>query len=68
MNTSTRKKLLEKIADIPDSFINELIEYINFLNFKKEQLADKNITAIASENVLSKEWLLPEEEEAWKDL
>jgi hypothetical protein len=68
MNTITRKKLLEKITDIPDSFINELFEYVNYLKFKKEHLSDKNLTAIASEKVLAKDWLQPKEDEEWKDL
>jgi len=68
MNAITRKKLLEKITDIPDSLINELFKYVNYLKFKKEHLSDKNLTAIASEKALSKDWLQKEEEETWKDL
>ncbi|MDD4739987.1 MAG: hypothetical protein PHY20_00300 [Bacteroidales bacterium] len=35
----------------------------------KQTAEDDSVhTHFASENVLAKEWLLPEEEEAWKDL
>jgi hypothetical protein len=35
---------------------------------KQKQENDKILTHFASENVLAKDWLLPLEEEAWKDL
>ena len=67
--------------DLPLSF-NQIVELIKQLPFKeKEKLRDllnddidlsseddKIKTYFASENVLAKDWLLPEEDEAWKDL
>ena len=35
---------------------------------KQEPENDKILTHFASEKVLAKDWLLPEEDEAWKDL
>ncbi|WP_281054736.1 hypothetical protein [Thermodesulfatator indicus] len=41
-----------------------MIDFIEFLKLKIE----KNETLFLSEKSLAKEWLLPEEDEAWKDL
>ncbi len=35
---------------------------------KRETKQDKVLTHLASEKVLAKDWMLPEEDEAWKDL
>jgi len=35
---------------------------------KKKTENDNILTQFASEQVLAKDWLLPEEDEAWKDL
>jgi hypothetical protein len=35
---------------------------------KQTQGNDKILTHFASEKMLAKDWLLPEEDEAWKDL
>ncbi len=58
------KDLIEKIKNLPSSYLKELIEFIEYLESK----AEKRETLFLSEKALSKEWLLPEEEEAWKNL
>ncbi len=35
---------------------------------KQEKEQDNVLTHLASEKVLAKDWMLPEEDEAWKDL
>jgi hypothetical protein len=35
---------------------------------RTEKIVDKANTHLATENVLAKEWLSPEEDEAWKNL
>ena len=58
--------LMHEIEQVPDSFINEIIDFIRFL---KTKIAKERIdTAIASESSLQKDWLKPEEDEAWQNL
>ncbi|TFG19129.1 MAG: DUF2281 domain-containing protein [Promethearchaeota archaeon] len=46
--------------------MDDILDYIKFL---KEKLNIQNIeTAIMSESSLKKDWLRPEEDEAWRDL
>jgi hypothetical protein len=56
--------LLRKIRDLPLLYRKQLIDFIEYLRLK----AKKNETLYLSEQSLSKDWLLPEEDEAWKDL
>jgi hypothetical protein len=56
---------------LPENFVGKQVEVIAFtLNDIAEQpdLKDKPMTHFASEKVLAKDWLTPEEDKAWKDL
>lgn len=51
---------------MPEEHLGEILNFIYFLEAKSEmKIMD---TAIASEKSLGKDWLLPEEDEAWSDL
>jgi len=58
--------LLKEIENMPDVFIEEILDYVQFLKMKlsKEKLG----ILILSESSLSKDWLKAEEDEAWQDL
>jgi hypothetical protein len=56
----TNKELL--MEKLPDRYVEKVLEFISCL--EKSNLE----TAILSESSLEKDWLKPEEEEAWKDL
>ena len=63
----TKKELLiHEIEQVPEPFLDEVLDFVLFLKTKiaKERLA----TAIASESSLKKDWLKPQEDEAWQDL
>jgi hypothetical protein len=60
-----RELLLSKIQYVPEPFLDELLDFVQFLEAKKVDQID---TAIASESSLKKDWLRPEEDEAWQDL
>jgi hypothetical protein len=53
-----------EIQQVPESFLDEILDFVHFLQLK----ATKQETAIASESSLKKDWLRPEEDEAWQDL
>ncbi|GFP25148.1 hypothetical protein HKBW3S43_01401 [Candidatus Hakubella thermalkaliphila] len=63
---SEKELLLSEIEQVPEAFLEEILDFVHFLRTKiiKERLE----TAIASESSLKKDWLKPEEDEAWQDL
>ena len=58
--------LLKEIADISDELLKETLDYVRFLKYKQKiEIPD---SALLSESSLGKDWLKPEEDEAWKNL
>lgn len=60
-----RELLLNEIQHVPEPFLDELLDFVQFLKSKTVEQID---TAIASESSLTKDWLRAEEDEAWQDL
>jgi len=63
---TTKEIILNEIEKLPKSLLGELFDFIKFLESKIIQ--KKMETAVMSESTLKKDWLKPEEDEAWKDL
>lgn len=61
-----KELLISEIEQVPESFLDELLDFIHFL--KTKVIKEKLNTAIASESSLKKDWLRPEEDEAWQSL
>ena len=61
-----KETVMNEIEQIPEPFLEEVLDFVHFLKAKiaKERLG----TAIASESSLRKDWLRPEEDEAWQSL
>ncbi|MCX6271946.1 MAG: DUF2281 domain-containing protein [Bacteroidetes bacterium] len=66
MEKTSKNLICNELANLPDSLVQEVLTYIDYLKFKKN--TDKLNTAFASEKVLAKDWLTVEEDEVWKDL
>lgn len=63
---SKKEVLISEIEQVPDSYLDEVLDFVHFL---KSKIIRENIdTAIVSESSLRKDWLLPEEDEAWQGL
>ncbi len=63
----TKKELLiSEIEQVPESYLDEVLDFVHFL--KTKILREKIDIAIVSESALRKDWLLPEEDEAWQGL
>jgi len=63
---SKKEILISEIEQVPESYLDEVLDFVHFLRSK---IVRENIdTAIASESSLRKDWLLPEEDEAWQGL
>ncbi len=63
---STKELLLNEINEVPEPLLNEVLDFVHFL--KEKAIRKKIDIAIMSEPSLSKDWLKPEEEEAWQNL
>ena len=63
---TTKELILSEIKKIPEPLLEEVLDFIRFLETKV--LEQKMETAIASESSLKKDWLRPEEDEAWRNL
>ena len=63
---SKKELLINEIENVPEPLLDEVLDFIHFLKTKvvKERLD----TAIASESSLKKDWMRPEEDEAWQSL
>ncbi len=61
-----KELIIKKMEKLPEQDLVEILDFIRFLETKarEEQLS----IAIASETSLKKDWLRPEEDEAWQDL
>ena len=58
--------LLKEIREIPDPLLGEILDFVQFL--KTRLACEKLDAAIMSESSLNKDWLKPEEDEAWQSL
>ncbi len=61
-----KEAVIKEIEEVPEPFLEEVLDLVHFLKAKitKERLE----TAMASESALKKDWLRPEEDEAWRSL
>ncbi|MFY9826784.1 MAG: DUF2281 domain-containing protein [Thermoanaerobaculia bacterium] len=62
---TTKELLFNEIEDAPEPVLAEILDFVQFL---KRKVRPGLETALASEAVLAKNWLSPEEDEAWRDL
>ena len=58
--------IVNEIDQVPESLLEEILDFIRFLKIKAK--TNKLETMLASESSLKRDWLRPEEDEAWRDL
>ena len=63
---NTKELLLKEVENIPEFILEEVWKFLQFLKNKYHQ--DKLETSLLSEFYLQKDWLKPEEDEAWQNL
>ncbi len=61
-----KEQILKEMEKIPEEYLIEILDFIKFLETKTKN--EKIKTAILSESSLKKDWLKPEEDEAWQNL
>ncbi len=67
MNLEIKEQLIEKIEQASESTLEEVLDFLLFLEFKESQKADLEISRL-SEASLAKDWLTPAEDKAWEHL
>ncbi len=61
-----KEMILQELEELPEDSLPEVLDFIRFL---KEKHAEAGLeSALLSERVLGRDWLRPEEDEAWQDL
>lgn len=60
-----KELLISEIEQVPEPLLDEVLDFVHFL--KTKILREKLETAVASESSL-KDWLIPQEDEAWRSL
>ncbi|NEU75520.1 DUF2281 domain-containing protein [Hassallia byssoidea VB512170] len=63
---NTKDLLLREIEQVPEFLLTEVLDFLQFL--KAKHLEENTQISILSESSLAKDWLKPEEDEAWQDL
>jgi hypothetical protein len=58
--------LIDEIEDVPEPFLFDVLGLIHFL--KSKHFREKKANAAMSQSSLEKDWLKPEEDEAWQSL
>ena len=64
--SQVKEEIISELDDLPLWTYAEVLDFIRFLKFRRQKAVPG--TALASEPVLRKDWLRPEEDEAWSDL
>jgi len=63
---TAKEAIVQAVEDLPEDCLDDLAHYVEAL---RQRAALQTVpTALASEAVLAKDWLRPEEDEAWRDL
>jgi len=61
-----RDVILRELEELPDASLHEVLDFIRLLKVRRAgEMLD---TALLSEEMLGRDWLRPEEDEAWRDL
>ncbi len=66
MTIEEKEGLIGELEDLPPQLLQQVRDFIRFL--KSQVTQEKLGTALLSETALKKDWLRPEEDEAWRDL
>jgi len=63
---TAREALLQAVEELPEEYVMELAEYAEKLRLRAAHC--RVPTTFASQKLLARDWLRPEEDEAWRDL
>ena len=58
--------IIQEMEQVSEALLEEVLDFLRFL--KAKEMQERLETPILSESSLEKDWLLPEEDEAWRHL
>ncbi|MFZ5452380.1 MAG: DUF2281 domain-containing protein [Thermodesulfobacteriota bacterium] len=58
--------ILKEMEEFPEPLLDEVLDFVIFL--KSKMISGRMETALVSESSLKKDWLRPEEDDAWQNL
>lgn len=61
-----KELIVKEISEVPEPLLDQVLDFIRFIKTKSVQ--DTLEVTMLSESSLQKDWLRPEEDEAWRDL
>ena len=61
-----KERIMKEIEKLPEEYLDEILDFLRYLEMKAKE--NKMESALLSESSLKKDWLRPEEDEAWKNL
>lgn len=61
-----KQQLQNEIESLPESLVLEVLHFLQFLKLQRSESSTP--TTLLSESALEKDWLRPEEDEAWQNL
>jgi hypothetical protein len=62
----TKEKIINELDVFKEKELTEILDFIEFL--KSKYTRDIWDITLASESILKRDWLLPEEDESWENL
>lgn len=65
-DSMSARELIQEVEQLPPELIDEVMDFARFLKAKTR--SERHDTARASEEALAKDWLRPEEDQAWQNL
>ena len=63
---SKKELLINELEHVPEPMFDEVLDFLHFL--KSKIVGQGRAVAIASESSLKRDWLRPEEDNAWQSL
>ncbi|OUC12533.1 MAG: DUF2281 domain-containing protein [Alkalinema sp. CACIAM 70d] len=63
---SSKETIFREIEQMPEVLLDDILNFLQSLKAQYLQTAPE--TCLLSESALAKDWLTPEEDEAWQDL
>jgi len=60
----TAQQLFDEITALPENKYKQVVQFVDLIKSK----SGASETMLISESAWAKDWLTPEEDEAWKDL
>lgn len=58
--------IMSEVKKLPEPLWDEVLDFVQFL--RRKMTVPMKDTLLATESTLKKDWLRPEEDEAWHDL